>query len=363
MLNWIFNRSEMRDNDQTYLSSVFETARFIYYRGRKHFYRYVKNRIKWYIYPRFQKLPKFPDHIDIELSSACNMRCPMCFTTTDEFKTNVKTAVMSFDLFKKIVDEAVAHNVFSIRLSWRGEPTLNPNYIEMIRYAKEKGIKEVSSLTNLLKMTPEMFEEMVDLEMDWLTISFDGMGETYNRIRHPAKFEDAVEKIRKFSEIKKRKKSIKPVVKIQGVWPAVQEDPQAFYDVFRGIVDQVAVNPLLDYLRNDEEGQIVFRENFTCPILWQRFAVGADGLISLCIHDELSHHIIGDINEQSIAEIWNGPELQAARESHKNHQGMSDYKACAECFLPRASEAETTEVDNRSVVVNNMINRPSVVGK
>ncbi len=357
----LFSRSDMRDDDQTYLSSLWESARFVYYRGKGHLFRFVRNRIKWHIYPRFHILPKFPDHVDIEASSACNMRCPMCFTITDEYKTNVKLTVMKFDLFKKIVDECVEHGAFSIRLSWRGEPTLNPKYVEMARYAKTRGIKEVSSLTNALKLTPAMFEELVDVGMDWLTISFDGMGETYNRIRAPAKFDEAVAKIRIFHEIKERKGSVKPVVKIQGVWPAVKEDPQGFYDTFRDIVDQVAVNPLLDYLRKDSE--IVYRKDFTCPVLWQRLAIGADGKVPLCIHDELSHHIIGDVNRQSIYDIWNGPLLREAREAHLTHVGVQKYKACAECFLPRASQPVTATVSGRTMTIENMVKRPDVVGQ
>ena len=353
----------MRDNDQTYMSSAFESARFMFYRGRGHMARYLLNRTRWHVYPRFRMLTGFPDHVDIETCSACNMRCPMCFTITDAYKTNVNLAVMRFDLFKKIVDECVENGAFSIRLSWRGEPTLNPRFVQMARYAKMAGIKDVSSLTNLLRLTPEMFEELVDVQMDWLTISFDGMGETYNRIRAPAKFDEAVEKIRQFSEIKKKRKSKKPVVKVQGVWPAVKEDPQAFYDLFRGVVDQVAVNPLLDYLRKDDRGQIVYREKFTCPILWQRLAVGADGLVSLCIHDELSHHVIGNVNEQSIREIWNGPGLAAARRAHIGHKGVEEYSACQECFLPRASERMTMRIENRLIAVEKMINRPDVVGE
>lgn len=351
----------MRDNDQAYFGSLFETARFNYGRGKGHLLRYLGNRIRWHVYPRLRRVTPFPDHVDIEASSTCNMRCPMCFTITDEFKANVKLTVMTFQLFTKIVDECVARGAFSIRLSWRGEPTLNPRFVDMVRYAKRRGIKEVSSLTNALRLAPEMFEELVDTQMDWLTISFDGMGETYNRIRKPATFDEAVAKIRRFHEIKQRRGSLKPVVKIQGVWPAVKENAQAFYDTFRPIVDQVAVNPLLDYLRKDTD--VVYRKNFTCPVLWQRLAVGADGKVSMCAHDEMGHHIIGDVNEQSIAEIWNGPLLRQARETHVKHAGVQTYRACAECFLPRASQPVAQTVSGRVITIATMVNRPDVVGQ
>lgn len=351
----------MRDNDQTYLGSFGDGLRFNYGRARGHLVRFLVNRVRWHVYPRLRVLPAFPDHVDIEASSACNMRCPMCFTITGEFQANVNLTVMRWELFTKIVDECVERGAFSIRLSWRGEPTLNPRFVEMARYAKARGIKEVSSLTNALRLTPEMFEELVDIGMDWLTISFDGMGETYDRIRKPATFDEAVAKIRRFHEIKQRRGSAKPVVKIQGVWPAVKENPQAFYDTFRGIVDQVAVNPLLDYLRRDED--IVYRKDFTCPVLWQRMAVGADGKVGLCAHDEIGHHIVGDVTRQSIAEIWNGPALRAARAAHVAHRGVQTYAACKECFLPRASQPVTETVSGRLITIETMVNRPDVVGR
>ena len=93
----LFNRSNMRDNDQSYLSSASESLRFNYYRAKGHLFRYLGNRIKWHVYPRLHVLPSFPDHVEIETCSACNMRCPMCFTITKEFKENVNLTIMKFD--------------------------------------------------------------------------------------------------------------------------------------------------------------------------------------------------------------------------------------------------------------------------
>ena len=137
------------------LSTKWENVKFNYRRGKGHLFAYMKNRVKWHYYPRLKIVSEFPDHIDIELSTACNLKCPMCYTITDSFKERVSRQNMSFDLFKKLVDECAAHNAYSIRLSFRGEPFLNPNIIDMIKYAKDKGIKEISTLSNMLLITPE----------------------------------------------------------------------------------------------------------------------------------------------------------------------------------------------------------------
>ena len=322
--------------------------------------RYLWNRVRWHVYPRFHMAGSYPDHVDLELSSSCNMVCPMCYTVTDTFKKLVPHMNLDYGLFRKIVDECAANNVFSIRLSLRGEPTLNPHFMDCLRYAKEKGIKEVDSLSNALRLTPEMFEEMVDLKMDWLTISFDGTGETYEEIRKPAKYNEMVEKIRTFSEIKRRKKSVKPVVRIQGVWPAIENNPEEYFDTFEPIVDEVSVNTLLDYLHSDKE--IEYINNFTCPVVFQRLVIGSDGRAFMCINDELGRKPIGDTRTQSVYEIWNGDAMREVRAIHKRHMGFNTFDPCKDCYLPRKTISVPHQVGHRTIFLDELVGREQVVG-
>ena len=57
--------------------------------------------------------------MDLELASICNLKCPMCYTISDEFKKLVNTKRMEFELFKKVIDE-IAFKVPAIRLSQGG---------------------------------------------------------------------------------------------------------------------------------------------------------------------------------------------------------------------------------------------------
>lgn len=333
---------------------------FHWKRGRGHPLRYLWNRVRWHWYPRFRIAGRAPDHVDLELSSSCNMKCPMCYTVTGAFKKNVPHQNMDFALFRRIVDELARHGVYSIRLSWRGEPTLNPHFMACVRYAKEKGIPEVDSLTNALRLTPAMFEELVDLQMDWLTVSFDGTGETYERIRRPARFEEMVEKIRCFSEIKRRKRSVKPVVRLQGVWPAIAEDPERYFSTFEPLVDEVSVNTLLDYLHNDVE--IQYLKNFTCPVPFQRLVIGSDGRAFMCINDELGREPVGDARTQPIGEIWTGPAMARIRATHIRCKGVETLAPCRDCYQPRVTEPVPVRVGNRVIVLDQLSGRPQQVG-
>ena len=343
------------------LSSRTNNFKFDLKRGKGHMLSYIRNRINWHLLPRLHKVSIFPSHVDVEISSACNLHCPMCYTITDEFKKKVNRGFMEFDLFKKIIDECVKYNLYSIRVSLRGEAFLHPNVYEMIKYAKEKGIKEVSSLTHGGMIDEKKFEKLIDIGLDWLTISFDGIGKTYEKIRYPLKYDDMVQKIKNFKEIKKRKGVVKPVIKVQTVWPAISKNPEEFFNTFNPITDQVASNPLIDYLNKDTD--IAYEENFTCPQLWQRLVIGSDGGVMLCANDEMESHKVGNTNNESLYDIWHGEKLQKAREILIKHLGVDAIGPSKYCYLPRKTKREQVPLNDRVLNIDNYLNREQTVGK
>ena len=151
---------------------------FEQYRGEGWEQDYNEYRHNWLSFPQNQEISDYPLLVDIELSSVCNLKCPMCYTITDEFKKHVNVTKMDWELFQKIIDE-IKGNVPAIRLSLRGEATLHPKFIEAIQYAKAHGVKEVSMLTNGSKLTEPFFIQMAEAGIDWITISIDGTGDTY----------------------------------------------------------------------------------------------------------------------------------------------------------------------------------------
>lgn len=323
---------------------------------------YAENRQQWEEFAKSQHVADFPLHVDLELASVCNLKCPMCYTITDEFKQRVNAKLMEYDLFTRLVDECAEGGVYSLRLSLRGESFLHPKFLDCIGYAKEQGIKEVSSLTNGVRLDEDMFEEVMNLGLDWLTISIDGIGGVYENIRAPSKFDRMVEKLKNFQEIKRRAGSVKPVIKVQSIFPAISDDPQAFYDIFAPISDQVATNPLIDYLRFDDNSKILYHEDFSCPQIYQRLVVAADGNVLLCANDENNDYVIGDANTETIHEIWHGETMNAARAIHAAHQGCEKIKPCKFCYLPRKTEPVDVDLAQGRIVIENYINRSQTVG-
>lgn len=323
--------------------------------------QYQDYREKWSELPRTQTVSEYPLLVDIELSSVCNLACPMCYTITDEFKGQVNVTRMDWDLYKKIIDE-IGGKVPAIRLSLRGEATLHTKFHEAIKYAKDHGIKEVSTLTHGGKLTLPFFQKMVEAGIDWITISVDGTGETYERVRKPLKFDELLGKVKAINQYKEEHKLKRPVIKVQGIWPAIAESgTDVYYNTFAPYTDLVAFNPLIDYLSKDT--QIEYLEEFTCPQQYQRLVIGADGLVMKCSNDEENREVIGDIKQETVHQVWHGEKMQAERNMHLQPRGFMQSAVCRKCYLPRKTQDEDAQVDTRTFIVRNYVHRIQLIGK
>lgn len=336
-------------------------ALFEEYRGEGWKMEYQRYRNNWSDYPQRQYVSEYPLLVDLELSTLCNLHCPMCYTITEEFKQKVNACLMDFGLFTSIVDE-IAGKVPAIRLSLRGEPTIHPKFLECIEYAKRKGIQEVSTLTNGSRLSAGFFKKMLDAGMDWITISVDGLDEMYESIRKPLKFSEILEKLQDIKRIKKEQRVHKPVIKVQSIWPAIRENPEKFYNTIASYVDVIAFNPLIDYLGNDDG--IMYEDNFSCCQLYQRLVVGADGQAMMCSNDEEGTVIVGDANSESIYEIWHGDALNRTRDIHRQQDGFLKIPVCVRCYLPRLTEdIEIAQVNGREFIIRNYVNRKQNIGQ
>ena len=321
---------------------------------------YLKYRSNWVKFAKEKITSEYPLLVDLELASICNLKCPMCYTISDNFKKLVNTKNMDFDLYKKIIDE-IAFKVPSIRLSLRGEATLNKNFTEAIKYAKDNGIKEVSTLTHGFKLTIPFFKKIVEAGIDWITISIDGVGEKYNSIRKPLKFDDLFQKVKDIKKFKEENNLKKPVIKVQGIWPAISENPSKYYETFKPYVDLVAFNPLIDEF--DKEDNPKYIENFSCPQQYQRLTVGADGLVMKCANDENNKEIVGDANKETIYDIWHGEKMEKVREMHNCKNGFLKSEVCKSCYLPRETYQEEAKVENRKIIVHNYLGVDQKIGE
>ena len=316
---------------------------------RRHPLHYMKNRWQWENYPKWKYVAPFPLHVDLEVDSRCALQCPMCYRRVfDNMKKNAKEdpnlkfAAMDFEVYKRAVDECVENDLYSLRLSWRGESTLHPQLIDMVAYAKDKGIKEVSFITAGGKLTEEYIKGLIDAGLDYVSLSVDGLAGAYDKLRYPLKFDETVERIANIHRLREEYGNGYPKIKVQGIYNYFKDEVIDYYNVFLPITDNISFNVEHDYSLDVQHGNSE-EEHVFCPYPWQRLTVTATGLVPLCIADWDADVPIGDIKHNTIKEIWHGEAMTNARELHLANRRM-EIKPCAACIrLEDASIEEVSE--------------------
>ncbi len=133
----------------------------------------------------------------VELTNNCNYRCPSCPQSIWQKPDFLHSpfdrprGFMAFDLFRNIVDQAF-ECAEEINFSYFGEPMMHPDFVPMMNYLKNRppGLRVVMN-TNLSYASAEVFQTLIDIELDDLRISLDAAdGKTYEVVRPGRYFVD-----------------------------------------------------------------------------------------------------------------------------------------------------------------------------
>ena len=294
--------------------------------------KWLEYRKKWDEYPKKGIIEKVPLQIDLFAVDVCNLKCPMCLR--QEYIHG--KGYMTFDLVKKILDQATKHGLCAFNFGGLGEPTLYPKLFEVIRYAKEKGVIDVNMHTNGTRLGPDFNRQLIESGLDRLIISLDSADkERYEKIRVGAKFE----KVYAATEdlIRQRNEHPKTRLHIKANFIEMDEnDPtekNKFISYWQSKMNRIAI---LRYLDCQIEERLHYKENykqddnFCCPALWRRLIILSDGTATLCPRDMQKRYIIGNVNEQTVTEIWMGKKMQYMRDLHRQGR-FKEFDFCGNC--------------------------------
>ena len=106
-------------------------------------------------------------------TARCNYNCRHCFMAKD---VNPQAAQLTYEECIDLFDQMVDCGIREIRFTG-GEPTIHPQFRDILWAAKERGLRVREVLTNGSRLTDELLGEMRAHEMNPLImISFDGVG-------------------------------------------------------------------------------------------------------------------------------------------------------------------------------------------
>ncbi|MEV0268367.1 SPASM domain-containing protein [Hamadaea sp. NPDC050747] len=328
---------------------------------------------------RYPATPPLPSSLQVEITSACNLRCAMCLVSY-RAPVNKLAGAMGPDLFEPLVDSLP--ELDTLTLQGLGEPLLSPYLLRHIGYAKERGVRAGFN-SNATLLTRGRAEELVGSGVDWLHVSLDGArAETFEGIRAGADFDRVVGNLSGLVEAKRSADSPSPWIRVVFVAMRrnvgelaalvqllgevgvdevrVQNLSHSFSDTdpsgqYAGIRDFAAAEALWTGADSDRVGEAfaeardAARDNGVrlrlpgltpapsrdpdrpgCTWPWDSAYVTSAGVVQPCcmvMGDDRVH--LGDLTEQTFPEIWHGEAYQEFRRQLTTEEPPEVCRGCS----------------------------------
>lgn len=282
----------------------------------------------------------------LDPSSMCNLACNFCpcgGAHKELWQDNKKVGMMSYELFRKIIDDVARfpRKLKTLRLYKEGEPLVNPRFPDMVRYAKEREIADkIDTTSNGILLKHDLALAIIDAGLDRINISIEALSkeEYFNICGAKIDFDEFLENLKFLYENKKQCHIfIKTTDKSLG-----NHTEDEFYRLFGNICDEMSIEKVtpvwpefnlgLEYGDKFEKNILGgdLNSNIVCPYIFYQACINSDGTVSACLMDWNHKLIVGDLKKESIVSIWNGDKLNSIRVA--NLEGKRcDIPVCREC--------------------------------
>jgi radical SAM protein with 4Fe4S-binding SPASM domain len=284
--------------------------------------RYSSYREKWNNIS-YSSILKYPLHIDFEINDKCNQSCIMCPRNTKthpDINYELNTgSVLDYEKYMEIIDEGVNKGLLSINLGAFGEPLINKNVFNMVKYAHEEGVIDSRLITNGL-LLDKYIDDIFDSGLVNLFVSIDTFSEEkYLEIRGKG-FKKVKNNLLDMIEEKKRRNSLLPIIRVSFIDMDInKEEKDAFVEFWEDKVDYVDIqvydNFNLDITKPYNTNKT---KKWECKSPWARLAILSNGDILPCCNFFGRNIPIGNITDTTIEDAWNSEALQRIRKGILN---------------------------------------------
>jgi radical SAM protein with 4Fe4S-binding SPASM domain len=284
-------------------------------------------------------LDNLPTFIWLEPTNHCNLRCVMC--PNGAGMVNITKGYMEFDFFTAIVDELSGY-ASAITLAVGGESLLHPRFMDMVRYISSKGIKVLLN-TNATLLTKEMSEELLTTGIAYLSFAFDGFNKkSYEKARRGAIFEDTMDKVTYFLELRKKKRLKSPYCILSMLMldlePYTEQEKAAFLSHFEGLIDEVRMREVSTWGSAFKEADSFSHRKhegifLPCSRLWSTACITWNGDMVPCIYNTNHEFIIGNLAHDSLISLWNSENLMALRRAMLDASYLELSPQCDNCIV------------------------------
>ncbi len=281
-----------------------------------------------------KSLFELPKRIYFDITNFCNLSCRMC---PQGYGLIENKGSMDFSLYKKVIDDIESiedyHPIVALHVN--GEPLLHKKLVDMVTYASKRKLY-VLIHTNGVLLDEEKGRQLVQAGISEISFSFEGEDpEFYEKMRLKSNYEQVKKNIQKFLAIKESTKVVIEVLKFRGVNKNL-EISEKFKKKFEGAeFSSFYASDWRGTLNLPElsEREIRHEKPSICGDMRNVLVLSWEGKVQSCCIDYNSQMIIGDINKQTLLEVWHGDKrlelLKIMGEGRHN-----ELKLCSTCSAP-----------------------------
>ncbi|HBQ84510.1 MAG: hypothetical protein A2X05_19035 [Bacteroidetes bacterium GWE2_41_25] len=283
-----------------------------------------------------------PVSISTELTNNCNLKCPECSSGSGQMKRG--HGFMDINLFKRVLKELEPY-LYNINLYFQGEPMLHPHFFSFIDICR--GLHSTVS-TNGHFLSPDYSGKIVNSGLSRLIVSLDGFDQdSYSAYRVNGNLETVLEGLRLVAAAKdKHKSSMKLEIQLlvnrinEHQVPQVRSFAKRIGATLKlksmQVINEENTGKWLPaeakYSRYELADNIYINKNRIpdrCARLWFNPVITWDGKVIPCCFDKDAEHIMGDLNQETFREIWNGPGYRVFRKAILKDRSMIEI--CRNC--------------------------------
>ena len=283
----------------------------------------------------------YPLTVVLELINRCNLECVMCY---QGFRNDTKQHTIKDKMLDKIFDDFKENKLSALMLS-ASEPLLYKGIKKVLDRTKDAEIMDVFLFTNGALLTEERSKMILDSSVTRLFVSIDAATqESYDKVRVPVskrllkenRLEYLENNIKQFVKMRNNLNRKTPVVRVS--FCSLKENAheiELFKKKWVNIVDSVEIQKeqSIDvYEKLESINGNKFKEKnlktYNCNKPWGDMAIYSDGSVGPCCNLVGRKAPIGNVNKNTIKEIWNGEKMNEIRDGFRKNSPIKVCKAC-----------------------------------
>lgn len=201
------------------------------------------------------------------------------------------------------------------------------NLGDYLDYVRERSHQfKISINTNGSQLNDEKIELITSHKVDLLNICIDGATkETAKAVRLGLKFDKIESNVHRLLNFRRKSGRKYPQVRVAMVLiDQNRHEAEMFLKRWRGVADYVGLSGFSNRAGSLSDSSVPVSAGTgttSCVYPFSTLNIWADGKAVLCCNDWNEEYVVGDLNRQTLHEVWHGPEVTNARRLHIQKRG------------------------------------------